>query len=173
MDAYLGEIRMFAGNFAPKDWAFCNGALLPISQNTALFSILGTTYGGDGGTNFALPDLQGRAPMHQGQGPGLSGRILGEVGGTSVVTLQVSEMPAHNHVPNCQSINTGVADPTNAIWTATTGRFKSPAYSTTPNQAMSTQAIGVAGSSIPHKNMQPYQGMNFIIALQGVFPPRP
>lgn len=172
MDQYIGEIRMFAGNFPPKGWAFCNGDLLPIRNFTALYSILGVTYGGDGKNNFALPDLRGQAPMQQGHGPGLTPRSLGYAGGSPTVTLIQSEIPAHTHIPASQSATNGVADPSQAVWTKTTGRIGPAAYSASPNHAMNPMAIGVTGSSSPHNNMQPYLAIHFIIALEGDFPPR-
>lgn len=172
MDPFIGEIRLFAGNYAPYQWAFCNGQLLPITLYTALFSLLGTQYGGDGKTTFALPNMQGRAPVHQGQGNGLTNRVVGDSGGSSSVTLITPEIPAHTHVPNSQS-SQGVADPTNAIWTSTVG-LRGPAYyGETPNTPMSPLAIQPSGGSHPHNNMQPYLGVSYIIALNGVFPQRP
>lgn len=171
MDSYIGEIRIFAGSYAPQGWALCDGSLLQIRSYPVLFSILGTNYGGDGQNTFALPDLRGRAPMHQGQGPGLTNRPIGSAGGSAQVTLRETQMPAHTHIPACQSVTNGSASPENAIWTKTFGRFGQPAYATQPNQAMSAQAIGIAGSSQPHNNMQPYLSMNFIISLEGDFPP--
>ena len=170
---FVAEIRIFAGNFAPKGWAQCNGQLMPISQNTALFSLLGTTYGGDGKSTFALPDLQGSAPIHQGQGPGLSDRLLGEAAGEQSVTLLTTEMPAHQH----QVQAGGSADqpsPANNSWgTIGTSRTPPPLYATTANVQMNPQALSVTGSSFPHNNMSPYLCLTFIIALQGVFPARP
>ncbi len=171
-DAYVGEIRLFAGNFAPKGWAFCNGQLMSITQHTALYSIFGTIYGGDGRTTFALPDLRGRAPMHQGAGPGLTPRTIGHAGGTSTVTLLENQIPAHQHIPECQT-DEEQADPTGAIWAdRQSGRFSSVYNSSSPNTPMNPQAIQPAGGSQPHNNMQPYLGLNFIVALQGIFPGR-
>ena len=169
-DPFVAEIRIFPFNFAPKGWAFCDGQLLPISQNTALFSLLGTTYGGNGKSNFALPDLQGRAAMHPGQGPGLSLHDLGETGGSETVTLLESEIPSHSHavnasqadaisrLPGGQLLATGIA----------IGQY-GPVSSLT---ALNPQAATPAGGDQPHNNMQPYLTFNFNIALQGVFPPR-
>lgn len=173
---FVAEIRMFGFNFAPKGWAFCDGQLLPISQNTALFSLLGTFYGGDGKSTFGLPDLQGNSPMNQGQGPGLSQRFVGESAGQQAVTLIQTEMPAHNHVMNCYS---GAADsdspgPT-ATWSSTGGGRLGPNLYTASNTSpvnMSTLALGFAGTSLPHNNMPPYLTVNFCIALQGVYPAR-
>ena len=173
-DPFVAEIRIFAFNFAPKGWAFCNGQLLPISQNTALFSLLGTTYGGDGKSTFALPDMQGNAPMHPGQGPGLSLHDLGETGGSEFVTLLQSEMPLHTHAINdhaADSADTPAPGPNFIIAKSAGGT----AYQSTTNANLTNfnpQMLSVAGSSFPHNNMQPYLTLNFNIALQGVFPPR-
>lgn len=167
-DPFVAEVRIFGFNFAPKGWAFCNGQILPISQNTALFSLLGTTYGGDGKSTFALPDLQGAAPMHPGQGPGLSLRDLGEAGGTDTVTLLAAEIPAHNHLLHAFP-SAEVANPT-----ATRGWGNAPMYQAPGMSfgAMAPETIAPAGGGLPHNNMQPYLTLNFCIALQGVFPPR-
>lgn len=175
-DAYIGEIRIFAGNFAPYGWALCNGQLMSISQNTALFSIVGAQYGGDGKTTFALPNLMGSAPMNQGQGPGLTSRQMGEVVGAQTVTLLESQMPFHNHTPIAiQNVGTS-GDPTNHLWAEAvqSGRppKQPPLYDTNANVQMSPQALGVTGGSQPHNNMQPYLVMNYIICLQGEFPSR-
>ncbi len=171
-DPFVAEIRIFAGNFAPKGWATCNGQLLPLSQNTALFSLLGTTYGGDGKSTFALPDLQGRAPMQPGQGPGLSLRDLGENGGESAVTLLQSEMPAHNHTLKAVNDVADVNVPTNNNIARSSGAavFNTAAA---PLTTMSGLSLTPTGASTPHNNMQPYLTLLFIIALQGVFPQRP
>lgn len=171
---FVAEIRVFGFNFAPVGWAMCNGQLLPISQNTALFSLLGTFYGGDGKSTFALPNLQGAAAMHQGQGPGLSQRFLGEQSGAEFVTLLQSEIPVHTH-----SVQTHAADPgdlqapstTRALARSGNGFLYNP--TTNANTGIAApQAIGVTGVSLPHNNMSPYLTLNFCIALQGVFPPR-
>ncbi len=171
-DPFVAEIRIFAGNFAPTGWALCNGQLLPISQNTALFSLLGTMYGGDGKSTFALPDLQGRAPMFWGQGPGLSLRFQGEEGGSSTVTLLQSEMPAHTHnLQGTTSLASGRVPTDNPLARSRNGL----AYQSNVNTGvvqMAPEVVGVAGNSVPHNNMQPYLGLTFIIALQGIFPPR-
>jgi len=169
---FVAEVRIFTGNFAPKGWALCDGQLLPISQNTALFSLLGTTYGGDGKSNFALPNLQGSAPMQAGQGPGLSLRDLGETAGEQTVTLLQTEMPAHTHTAMSVSAGGGTNSPANAAW-AGGGRGAPPIY--TPlaaNVDMSPFATSIAGGNLPHNNMMPFLGLTFIIALQGVFPAR-
>lgn len=170
-DPFVAEIRIFPFNFAPKGWAWCDGQLLPLSQNTALFSLLGTTYGGNGKSNFALPDLQGRAPMHPGQGPGLSLHDLGETGGSETVTLLESEIPAHSHALRA-SLDDGdlsIPAPTRTLAKS----LQANAYSTTATLAsMSDQALAPAGGDAPHNNLQPYLTFYFCIALQGVFPPR-
>lgn len=174
MDSYVGEIRIFAGNFPPRDWAFCNGQLLPISQNTALFSLLGTTYGGNGTSTFALPNLQCQAPMHWGQGPGLTSRELGEQVGTETVTLIQSEMPGHNHLANAVNAPGAESSLEAAYWAQSNlGRSPPALYGGgTDKTAMSPLALGVHGGSQPHNNMQPYLGLSFIISLYGVYPPR-
>lgn len=170
-EPFIGEIRMFGGHFAPRGWALCNGQSLPIPQNTALFSLLGVTYGGDGKTHFRLPNLMGRAPMHQGQGPGLSERILGEPGGETTVTLTSEQMPAHNHPAGCDKNSSGTASPSNAVW-GKGGRGAQKAYGANPDTAMGADALQEVGGGQPHNNMQPYLGIHFIIALEGVFPSR-
>jgi microcystin-dependent protein len=178
-DAYLGEIRIFAGNFAPNGWALCNGALLPIAQNTALFSILGTQYGGNGQTNFALPNLSGSAAMSQGSGQGLTARAVGESVGTQSVTLDTNEMPAHNHVPNAVTSVAADTSPANDFWAVAPAEGKPPhhvtpnLYTSTVNAPMSPVALSVTGGSQPHNNMQPYLAMNFIICMNGEYPQRP
>lgn len=169
---FVAEIRIFACNFAPVGWATCDGQLLPISQNTALFSLLGTTYGGDGRSTFALPDMQGSAPMHPDQGPGLSLYDLGEASGSDSVTLLISEIPQHTHTAGAQIVPLGsVASPANAtLGRPASGNLYKPAPIT--QTSMAPETIGIAGSSFPHNNMQPYLVLNFCIAMQGVFPPR-
>ena len=178
-DPFVAEIRIFPFNFAPKGWAFCQGQLLPISQNTALFSLLGTFYGGDGKSTFALPNLQGSAPMQQGQGAGLSQRFVGEQGGAETVTLLNSEIPAHNHTIQAvagasQSDTPTGAVPGNGRWQQGAQFGAVQAYTTTLNSPvqLSPQALQPAGGNLPHNNLQPYLTLNFCIALQGVFPPR-
>lgn len=170
-DPFVAEIRIFPFNFAPKGWALCNGQLLPISQNTALFSLLGTTYGGDGKSTFALPDLSGRAPMHPGQGPGLSLHDLGETGGSRSVTLLTSEIPAHSHALLGSAVPANRSAPGgNSIARVSGGTPYGPAAGATAQLA--PEALAPAGSDQPHNNMQPYLTLHFNIALQGVFPPR-
>jgi microcystin-dependent protein len=178
---FVAEIRIFSGNFAPTGWALCNGQLLPLSQNTALFSLLGTTYGGDGKSNFALPNLQGSVPLQQGQGPGLPLYDLGEIGGSQNVTLLQSEMPGHNH--NLQATQTlgATASPSGAVFgegqwdngQGSTGPLNQYTATNTPNTTLAPQTIAPSGGGLPHNNMMPSLGLTFIIALQGVFPPRP
>jgi len=174
-DPFLAEIRMFGGNFAPTGWALCNGQLMSISQNTALFSLLGTTYGGDGRVTFGLPNLQGSTPMQQGQGAGLSQRYLGEIGGVPYVTLLQSEMAVHTHTALGVEDSGTTGDPTNATWAeALSGRLGVDLYSTqAPNLMMAPQTVLPTGGSQPHNNMPPYLTVSFIIALQGIFPQRP
>lgn len=173
-DPFVAEIRIFPFNFAPKGWAFCNGQLLPISQNTALFSLLGTTYGGDGKSTFALPNMQGNAPMHPGQGPGLSLHDLGETGGSETVTLLQTEIPIHNHTIATHNLDAaGLQNPAPTVILAKSSQGN--AYQTNATQnlvQLAFQALTPAGGSLPHNNMQPYLTLNFNIALQGVFPPR-
>ena len=173
-DPFVAEIRIFPFNFAPEGWAWCDGQLLPISQNTALFSLLGTTYGGNGTSNFALPDLQGRAPMHPGQGPGLSLHGLGEEGGSQTVTLLESEIPAHSHALNAQAApgDTNAAGGT-AIARAIGARPFLPPAGPPPLAQMAPQALQATGGDTQHNNMQPFLTFYFCIALQGVFPARP
>lgn len=170
-DPFVAEIRIFPFNFAPKGWAWCDGQLLPLSQNTALFSLLGTTYGGDGKSNFALPDLQGSAPMHPGQGPGLSLHDLGETGGSETVSLLESEIPSHSH-----QMRVYTQDPADQFGPGGFSFARSNngnAWGTAANLvSFAPEAMAPAGGDQPHNNMQPYLTLYFCIALQGVFPPR-
>ena len=170
-DPFVAEIRMFAGNFAPSGWALCNGQLLPISQNTALFSLLGTFYGGDGKSTFGLPNLQGSTPLSQGQGPGLSDYFIGQQGGSESTTLIQSEMPAHNHSLTCyRDDNSDSAVPGQ---TKVLGRAQAlTPYRANSNTQMNPQAVSVYGGGLPHNNMSPYLTVTYLIAMQGVFPPR-
>ena len=170
-EPFIAEIRIFAGNFAPRGWAFCNGQLLPISQNTALFSLIGTIYGGDGRTTTALPNMQGRAPMHPGRGPGLTARRLGERGGTTEVTLTEAQMPNHNHaiMASTSPASTGVPDSTTAIARSVGANIYSP---DAPDSGFAEASLPAAGGSQAHNNLQPYLGINFIIALVGTYPSR-
>ena len=173
-DQFVAEIRIVPFNFAPTGWAKCNGQLLPISQNTALFSLLGTFYGGDGKSTFALPDMQGNAPMHQGQGQGLTDRFLGEQGGSQFVTLLQSEIPVHTHsiFGSDQPADTGEAAG-NSWGAAQNERGDVDGYNAAQNVIMSPLALQLAGGSLPHNNMMPFLTLNFIIAMQGIFPARP
>jgi microcystin-dependent protein len=173
VDPFVAEIRIFPFNFAPRGWAWCDGQLLPLSQNTALFSLLGTTYGGDGKATFALPDLQGRSPMHPGQGPGLSLYDLGQTGGIPAVTLLESELPVHSHAFNTTAGFPGEERiPTDRSFARTAG-VGGELYGPVANLAsMAPQALPPAGAGLPHNNMMPFLTFYFCIALQGVFPPR-
>jgi microcystin-dependent protein len=162
-EPFVGEIRMFGGNFPPSGWAFCSGQLMPISENDTLFNLIGTTYGGDGQSTFGLPDLQGRIPIHQG--PGFA---IGQTGGEEAVTLTTNQIPSHNHVPICQSANAPASGPGNGLWAASASQ---QIYSSTaPSTAMNAQATAISGGSQPHDNMMPYLAVSFIISLFGVFP---
>lgn len=166
---YIGEIRLFAGNFAPVGWAFCDGSILPISQNEALFNLIGTTYGGDGQSTFALPDMRGRVPVHQGQGPGLSLHVIGELAGSEQVTLIPSQLPSHNHVLNATTTAASSASGVTGSLTGTAATTNF--YGSTPGGgALAPQALANTGGSQPHNNMAPFLGLSFIIALFGIFP---
>ena len=179
MDGYIAEIRMFAGNFAPRNWALCQGQILAINQNTALFSLLGTTYGGNGQTTFALPDFRGRVAVGVGQGPGLANKDLGELSGAENVTLAITQIPAHNHTATI-NVNSGPGSLANPSGNFLAGgqdatanpipTYANAANATTLNASSTT--VGNSGGSQPHTNMQPYLGMNFIICLAGIFPSR-
>jgi microcystin-dependent protein len=167
---FLAEIRMFGGNFAPRGWAFCNGQILSIAQNTALFALLGTTYGGNGTTNFGLPNLQDRTPMFWGDGPGLTQRFIGETSGTSSVTLISNQMTSHNHLGSGSTSSGADSSPNNETF-GTLGRGRTGIYTTVaPTVQMAPTTI--TGGNQPHNNRQPYLGLTFIIALQGIFPSR-
>lgn len=170
VDPFIGEIRIMGFNFPPKGWAQCNGQLMPISQNTALFSLLGTMYGGDGRSTFALPDLEGRATMSWGRGPGLSDRRQGEPGGEESVTLSEAQMPSHQHMAGASTFPGNSGDPTDRGLGEASGA--TPYAQATPDATMSVQALQPTGNGLPHENVQPSLAMNFCIALQGVFPPR-
>jgi microcystin-dependent protein len=161
---YLGEIRLFASNFAPDGWALCNGQLLPISQNTALFSVIGTTYGGDGQTTFALPDFQDRVPIHQGEGLGLSPYVIGQSGGAATVTLTTAQLPTHVHPIGASSATATTGTPAGGALAIASAEL----YGVASNMgAMGSQLVG---GGQPHDNVQPFLGVNFIIALQGIYP---
>lgn len=167
-EPFIAEVKIFAGNFAPRNYAFCNGQLLPISQNTALFSLLGTTYGGDGRTTTALPNLQGRAPMHPGSGPGLTTRRIGERGGFEAVTLTEAQMPNHNHLLTANNDGEGEDNDPGGNFTGKNG-----IYTAAGNlQPMSSRSLPNQGGGQPHTNMQPYLALNYIIALVGEYPSR-
>lgn len=176
---YIAQISCFACSFSPRNWAFCSGQLLPIQQFTALFSILGTTYGGNGTTNFQLPDLRGRSPMHWGNGAGLSPTVPGEVLGSESVTLLTSNLPQHNHAITVMQVPAGAAAERTAAPTPTSylssSQTPNEVYQTAPSNTsapFSPRAIGVVGQNLPHENRQPYLVLNICIALQGVFPSR-
>jgi microcystin-dependent protein len=177
---FVAEIRIFPFNFPPKGWAFCDGQILPISQNTALFSLLGTTYGGDGKSNFALPNLQGSNPMQSGQGPGLSLRDLGESAGEDTVTLLVTEMASHSHTLNADNSQASSSDPSNNFYTAGhyddgkghSGGVQIYQVQQPPADQLNQLSVGFTGGSQPHNNLMPYLTLNFCIALQGIYPPR-
>jgi microcystin-dependent protein len=176
-EPYIGGIVLFAGNFAPRGWALCNGQLLSISQNTALFSILGTTYGGDGVQTFALPNLQGRVAIHPGNGAGLSPYVLGQTAGNESVTLLTTQIPSHNHLVNGTGAAParGGANPIGnypAAVTVASGAVPDIYASTAPTGTMNGNMITLTGGNQPHSNIQPYQCVNYIIALQGIFPSR-
>ena len=164
---FIGTVRMFGGNFAPIGHALCNGQIMAISQNSALFALIGTTYGGDGQVTFGLPDLRGRVPIHQGQGSGLSNYVIGQVSGTESVTLISSQMPTHTHPMTANSNNGDTSSPTNNFFAASGSSIYSNAV---PNAPMNPQSTSLAGGNQPHDNMLPFQVINFIIALEGIFP---
>lgn len=173
-DPFIGEIRMFGGNFAPVGWALCNGQLLPISQNTALFSLLGTNFGGNGTSTFGLPNLQGSVPMHFGDGPGLTPRTIGETGGQATVALTQAFMPPHTHTYSGVNGNAASTTPTDNFPAVNRGinAYTTPAAAGGQIAGMSVQGVATAGGGQAHNNLQPYLVINFIIALQGVFPSR-
>jgi len=175
MDPFLAEIRMFAGNFAPQGWFTCDGQTLPIAQYTALFSLLGTTYGGNGQTTFQLPDLRGRVPIHVGQGLGLSPYSLGEMAGVETVTLTPNQMPTHNHLIGCSTNGADSNTPNNSVLAAPADATRAPIniYTAAANATMPPTTVSVAGGSQPHENHQPYLTLTFIIAWQGIYPSRP
>jgi len=170
-DPFVAEIRIFPFNFAPTGWAMCNGQLLPISQNTALFSLVGTFYGGDGKSTFGLPNLQGMVALGQGQGPALSQYFVGESGGVENVNLLQAQLPAHTHAAKCTSVPGNTQQPSGHVWAKDlTGKVD---YNSAPDgSAMNATALGGAGGDVPHSNLQPYLVLNYCIAMQGIFPSR-
>ena len=174
-DPFVAEVRMFGLNFAPRGWALCNGQLMAISQNTALFSLLGVAYGGDGRSTFGLPNLQGAVSMGAGQGPGLTPRSLGETGGSATVTLVTPEIPSHGHSGSLSRAESYEGHPAGGHAAMTQGGLAlyAPAGASSPTTAMSPMAVGVTGGAQPHNNMMPYLAITFCIALQGIFPQRP
>lgn len=175
-EPFIGQIQMFGGNFAPRGWAFCDGTLLPIAQNPALFSILGTIYGGDGRTTFGLPDLRGRAAMHAGNGPGLTDKRLGQKSGSETNTLGVNNLPPHSHIAttNCQTGTGNANSAAGNVWSTDLGNQSATYSNATPDGTMRDGAVTVqnTGNGQPVNNMQPYQVVNYIIALTGLFPSR-
>lgn len=167
-EPFIAEIRIFGFNFAPRGWAFCDGQLLPIAQNTALFSLIGTTYGGDGRTTTALPNLQDRTPMHPGRGPGLTDRRLGEKVGSETVTLSEAQIPSHSHTMRASGSSAGATTPTNHLFANNVQAY----HDASSLVALSSSAIATTGGSQSHTNMQPYLALNFCIALQGLYPSR-
>ncbi|MBI1224272.1 MAG: phage tail protein [Bacteroidetes bacterium] len=172
MEPFIGEIKLFAGNFAPRGWAFCDGQLLPINQWQALFSILGTIYGGDGRTTFAMPDLRGRVAIHRGTGPGLSDYNIGEKGGEETVTLTIPQLPIHSHTLNANKYNGDTSDTPGSSLADSKGSDRDYNKSGTVNTQMSSNSIGNTGSGQAHENRQPYLALNYIIAMQGIYPAR-
>ncbi|MDH2435576.1 tail fiber protein [Pokkaliibacter sp. MBI-7] len=179
MEPYLGEIRIFAGNYAPENWAFCNGQLLAIVDYQALYALIGTTYGGDGRSTFQLPNMNGSVPIGQGQGTGLTNRVMGQSGGSQTVTLTEAQIPAHTHDLYCSTLTATSATPAQDLFFADTADSIYLVY-TNPQQGQTTQdvnynaqAISATGSNAAHYNMMPYIGLNYIIALQGLYPTQP
>lgn len=167
---YLGEIRLFAGNFAPYGWAFCDGSVIPIANNDALFNLIGTTFGGDGQTNFALPDLQGRVPIHMGARPGGSSYALGQNGGSEQVTVTTQQIPSHTHALAASTAPGAAVSPQAALLGAASDTALELYSANAPNQSLNAAAVGSAGSGQPHENRQPFVALSFIIAITGVFP---
>jgi len=171
MEGYLAQILMFAGNFAPRNWVFCDGQLLAISQNTALFSLLGTTYGGDGRTTFGIPEMRGRVPMHKGSGPGLTPRTLGQTGGVENVTLTVAQMPQHSH-PTAVAVNNTGGEEANAAGQIISNHAAAFNEDPVPGQNLGGVTAGNTGGNGSHTNVQPFKCVNFVICVSGIFPSR-
>jgi microcystin-dependent protein len=172
-EAFIGEIRIFAGNFAPRGYAFCSGQLLSIAQNAALFSLLGTTYGGDGQVTFALPDQRGRVPIHRGQGPGLSAHVIGEAGGVESVTLGAAQMPLHSHVLTASTATAlATAEPPGSVTARANAQIYAPLPASGVVLPLAPQAVASAGGSQPHSNLAPFQCVSFVICLEGIYPTR-
>lgn len=171
-EPFIGEIALLPYNFAPEGWALCNGQLLSIAENTALFSLLGTTYGGDGRVTFALPDLRGRSPVSSGQAPGMDSYLLGEQGGEETVTLTVNEMPVHNHAAACYSADANQRGATGNVWATEAANLTATYSNAAPDSAMAGASIGASGGSQPHDNRSPYLTLNYCIALSGIYPSR-
>ncbi|RXT04271.1 phage tail protein [Ammoniphilus sp. CFH 90114] len=168
VEPYVGEIRMFAGNFAPAGWMFCHGQLLSIWENDMLFSLIGTIYGGDGVNTFALPDLRGRAPVHMGQLSAGNKYILGEMGGVEKVTLTVNQIPAHHHIPQASTLEATTSSPQHAVWAKS--NLQPYGNHVNPNARMANECLGRTGGNQPHNNLMPYLAINYIISLFGIFP---
>jgi len=171
-EPFVGQIIMAGFNFAPRGYATCDGQLLSIAQNTALFSLLGTTFGGDGRVTFGLPDLRGRVPVHQGQGPGLTNRTMGEVSGSETVTLISSEMPMHNHLVSVTNVSGALGQPNGNFIGASSNNQTALYRPTSDGSTLNPQSVGLAGGNQPHNNMQPYLVINFCIAMEGIYPSR-
>ncbi len=169
-EPFLGEIKIFAGNFAPSGWAFCDGSLRAIAQDEALFNLIGTTYGGDGVATFALPDLRGRVPIHQGQGSGLTNRLPGESGGQETVSLTPQQLPAHTHPPNCASTGGNSISPAGNYWATDPGGNTAAYSSAAPDSNLNGAAIAPSGQGLPHNNVSPFVAITYIISLFGIFP---
>lgn len=173
MDPYIGEIRLFSGKFAPLGWAICDGSMMQVQQNQALFNVIGNRFGGNGVTTFALPDLRGRAVMHQGTGTGLTPRQFASIGGEVAVSLTTYQLPTHSHMAGCQSVSNSQS-PKDGIWGSGPARpIPRQLYAPAPDETLHPLSLNTAGGSMPHNNMQPYLALNYIIALEGVFPVKP
>lgn len=171
MEPYVGELRLFAGTYAPRGWAFCDGRVLPVSENDALFSLIGTVYGGDGRTTFALPDLRGRIPLGQGQGRGLSERVVGQSFGTETVTLLATQMPAHNHRLSASRTEAVSPSPADAVFASNaSNKFYAPNSGSAPQESLAPRSVAAVGGNQPHNNIMPGTAIHYIIALFGIYP---